>query len=78
VRDLVASEPAPHWAEALEAPSPFEAASKLLVASQNDPGPVADGVRGVLHPVLRGQLDAEFARTMGLFVAFARNMTDGQ
>jgi hypothetical protein len=78
VRDLVASEPAPQWAEALEAPSPFEAASKLLVASQNHPGPVADGVRGVLHPVLRGQLDAELARTMVLFIAFARNMTGGQ
>jgi hypothetical protein len=78
VRGLVASEPEPQWSAALEAASPFEAASRLLVAGQNHPGPVADGVRGVLHPVLKSQLDAEFARSMGLFLAFVRNMTSGQ
>ena len=75
VREQVASAPERAWHEALEAPSPFEAASRLLVACQNHPGSVADGVREVLHPVLRGQLDTEFARTLGLFSAFARNMT---
>jgi len=74
VRTLVAAESEPYWAEALAVDSPFEAASRLLVASQDHPGPVADGVRGILHPVLNGQLDAEFARTIGLFGAFARNM----
>ncbi len=74
VRTLVASESEPHWAEALAADSPFEAASQLLVAGQNHPGNVADGVREILHPVLNRQLDAEFARSIGLFGAFARNM----
>lgn len=74
VRTLVASDSEPHWAEALAADSPFEAASRLLVAGQNHPGPIADGVRGILHPVLNTQLDAEFARSIGLFGAFARNM----
>jgi hypothetical protein len=74
VRALVTDESAPHWTEALAAESPFEAASRLLVAGQNHPGPVADGVRDILHPVLNAQLDTEFARTIGLFGAFARNM----
>ena len=74
VRPLVASESEPDWAEALASDSPFEAASRLLVAGQNHPGPVADRVRGILHPVLNAQLDVEFARTIGLFSAFARNM----
>jgi len=74
VRELVAADAEPHWDEALAADSPFEAASRLLVAGQNHPGPVADGVREILHPVLNAQLDAEFARSIGLFGAFARNM----
>jgi hypothetical protein len=74
VRTLVASDSEPHWAEALAADSPFEAASRLLVAGQNHPGPIADGIREILHPVLNTQLDTEFARSIGLFGAFARNM----
>jgi hypothetical protein len=74
VRTLVAAESESHWADALAAESPFEAASQLLVAGQNHPGPIADGVRSILHPVLNAQLDTEFARTIGLFGAFARNM----
>jgi hypothetical protein len=74
VRELVETDAEPHWNEALAFDSPFEAASRLLVAGQNHPGPVADGVREILHPVLNAQLDAEFARTIGLFGAFARNM----
>jgi hypothetical protein len=74
VREQVASAPEPVWREALAAASPFEAASRLLVACQNHPGAIADAVHSSLHPVLRGQLDAEFGRTLGLFSAFARNM----
>ena len=74
VREIVAADPAPEWAEALAEESPFEAASRLLVACQNSGGEVAGRVRATLHPVLRGQLDAEMGRTMGLFSAFARNM----
>jgi hypothetical protein len=62
------------WHGALDAPSPFVAASALLVAAQNDPGPLADRVRAVLHPVLHAQLDAEMAAAMPLFAAFAKNM----
>jgi hypothetical protein len=74
VRGIVAGDSAPEWAEALAEESPFEAASKLLVACQNLKGEVADKVRAKLHPVLNAQLDAEFTRTLGLFGAFARNM----
>lgn len=63
------------FAEALAELSPFEAASRMLVASQNEPGELADRVRATLHPVLHRQLDAEMARSMGLFSAFARNMS---
>ncbi len=74
VRGIVADDSAPQWAEALAEESPFEAASKLLVACQDLGGDVAERVRATLHPVLYAQLDAEFGRTIGLFGAFARNM----
>jgi hypothetical protein len=65
----------PRFAEALAETSPFEAASKLLVAAQDEPGPLADSIKASLHPVLIGQLDAEMGRSFGMFMAFARNMT---
>jgi len=74
VREIVAAETAPEWNEALADASPFETASRLLVTSQNLGGEVSERVRDTLHPVLYGQLDAEFGRTIGLFGAFARNM----
>ncbi len=74
VREVVANDSAPEWSEALAEESPFEAASKVLVAGQNLGGDVAERVRAILHPVLHAQLDAEFGRTLGLFGAFARNM----
>jgi hypothetical protein len=74
VREIVDAESAPEWGEALAEESPFEAASKLLVVGQNLGGEAAERVRATLHPVLLGQLDAEFGRTLGLFAAFARNM----
>ncbi len=76
-REIVLAESAelaPEWSEALACESPFEAASKLLIACQNSGGDMADQVRATLHPVLHAQLDAEMGRTMGLFSAFARNM----
>ena len=63
------------WAAALDDASPFVAASRLLVAAQNDPGPLADEVRSVLHPLLHAQLDAEMASAMPLFIPFAKNMS---
>ena len=74
VREIVAGESASEWSEALASDSPFEAASRLLVACQNLGGEVADRVRATLHPVLYAQLNAEMSRTLGLFGAFARNM----
>ncbi len=74
VREIVASDAAPEWSEALAAQSPFEAASRLLVHCQNSEGELARRVRDTLHPVLHAQLDAEMGRTLGLFSAFARNM----
>lgn len=62
------------WLEALEDESPFVVASNLLVEAQNDPGPLADEVRAVLHPLLYAQLDADLLNAMPLFAAFARNM----
>lgn len=62
------------WNAAFESPSPFGAASALLIAAQNQPGALADRVREVLHPLLHSQLDAEMAASMPLFAAFARNM----
>ena len=74
VREVVAADPTPEWSEALAEDSPFEAASKLLVTGQNSDGEVAERVRAILHPVLHAQLDAEMNRTLGLLIAFARNM----
>ena len=62
------------WNTALRAPSPFAVASALLVAAQNEPGPLAERVRAELHPLLHEQLDAEMAAAMPLFAAFAKNM----
>jgi hypothetical protein len=65
----------PGWVAALEGSSPFAVAGQLLVAGQNDPGPLAERVRAVLHPVLHAQLDAEMAAGLPLFAAFAKNMS---
>jgi len=70
---LLASDRA-EWRAPLDDPSPFAVASRLLVLAQNEPGPLADEVREVLHPVLYAQLDSEMSSTMPLFIAFARNM----
>jgi hypothetical protein len=64
--------------EALSTDSPWEAASTLLVAAQNEGGELGGRVREALHPVLFGQLDREMAAAMPLFVAFAKNMSENQ
>jgi len=47
--------------DALAEATPFGAASRLLVAAQNEPGATADVIRNTLHPVLFRQLDEEMA-----------------
>jgi hypothetical protein len=63
------------WVAALDDASPFVVASRLLVAAQNEPGSLSDEIRGVLHPLLLAQLDAEMGKTMPLFIPFAKNMS---
>jgi hypothetical protein len=59
---------------ALDEPSPFEAASRLLVAGQRSPGPLTDEMRAGLRPLLLRQLDEEFAAALPLLLAFMQNM----
>jgi hypothetical protein len=59
---------------ALDEPSPFEAASRLLVAGQRSPGPLGDEVRAGLRPLLLLQLDEEFTAALPLLMAFMQNM----
>ncbi len=75
VAELVEASGEAHFIEALDETSPFEVASRLLVACQNHPGELASSIKAQLHPVLIGQLDAEMGRSFGMFLAFARNMT---
>jgi hypothetical protein len=74
LRPAIASSGDGEFAAALDEPSPFEAASRLLVAGQRSSGPLADQVRAGLHPLLLRQLDEEFAAALPLLVAFAKNM----
>ena len=74
LRSEVAAADGDEWSAALRVASPFGAASALLVAAQNAPGPLADRVRAELHPLLHAQLDSEMSAAMPLFAAFARNM----
>ena len=73
LRPVLAAAGVDAFREALDAASPFVAASALLVAAQNHPGPLADRVRAALHPVLNTQLDAELTAAIPLLAAFARN-----
>jgi hypothetical protein len=49
--------------------SPFERASRALVWSQQNPGPVGDHVRAVLHPVLIAQTEEETAAAAPILAA---------
>jgi len=68
----------PEFAAALEAPSPYEMASKLLVAGQNDSSPLAAEVRAALHPLLERQLEAQLAASAPLLGAFVTNMQEAR
>jgi hypothetical protein len=59
---------------ALDDPSPFEAASRLLVWSQNNPGELAEELRTILHAELYAQLDQELAASEPIMEAFGRGM----
>ena len=59
---------------ALQAESPFEAASSLLVWSQNNPGALANELRGILHPVLFAQMERESEAAEPIMGALQRGM----
>ncbi len=71
LRPAIANSGDEELAAALDEPSPFEAASRLLVAGQRSPGLPADEVRAGLRPLLLRQLDEEFAAGLPLLMAFA-------
>lgn len=60
---------------ALQETSPFEAASRLLVWSQNNPGTLADELRGILHPVLFAQMERELEAAEPIMGALHRGMS---
>jgi len=63
---------------ALEEESPYEAASKLLVAGQSDSSALAEELRAALHPLLEQQLEAQLAASFPLLGAFVANMEEAQ
>jgi len=63
---------------ALEAGSPYEVASKLLVAGQSDSSALAEELRAALHPLLEQQLEAQLAASFPLLGAFVANMQEAQ
>ena len=64
----------PEALEALDGASPFEAASRLLVWGQNNPGELANEVREALHPVLFAQLQQEMEAAAPIMEALGRGM----
>ncbi len=65
-------------ANALAATSPYQAASGLLVAAQNDSSPLASELRATLHPLLEQQLEAQLAASGPLLAAFVTNMQEAR
>ena len=55
-------------------PRCFEAASRLLVWSQNNPGELAEELRTILRAELYAQLDQELAASEPIMEAFGRGM----
>ncbi len=68
----------PEFTAALEADSPYEVASKLLVAGQSDSSALAEELRAALHPLLEQQLEAQLAASFPLLGAFVANMQEAQ
>ncbi len=68
----------PEFTAALDAGSPYEVASKLLVAGQNDSSSLAEELRAALHPLLEQQLGAQLAASSPLLRAFVTNMQEAQ
>ena len=68
----------PEFTAALEADSPYEMASKLLVAGQNASSPLAEELRAALHPLLQQQLEAQLAASSPLLRAFVTNMQEAR
>jgi hypothetical protein len=68
----------PELTAALEEDSPYEVASKLLVAAQSDPSTLADELRAALHPLLEQHLEAQLAASSPVLGAFVTNMQEAQ
>ena len=68
----------PEFTAALEAGSPYEVASKLLVAGQSASSTLAEELRAALHPLLQQQLEAQLAASSPLLRAFVTNMQEAQ
>jgi hypothetical protein len=68
----------PEFTAVLEADSPYEVASKLLVAGQSDSSALAEELRAALHPLLEQQLEAQLAASFPLLGAFVANMQEAQ
>jgi hypothetical protein len=74
VRAAIEQSGQPGAITALAETSPFEAASKLLVWGQNNPGPLAREVQKVLHDELFAQLDEEVKASDPMKGAFAAGL----
>ena len=74
LRPVVQKAAQPSALAAMDAGSPFEVASRLLVWGQNNPGGLADALRRVLHPVLFAQMESELNAAEPIMAAFARGM----
>lgn len=59
---------------AVQQDSPFEAASRLLVWSQNRPGPLADRIQSTLRPVLLDQMHREMDAAEPIMTVLRKGM----
>jgi hypothetical protein len=78
LRPRIEAAGSPDFASALEATTPYEIASRLLVAGQNDSSPLAAELRAALHPLLEQQLEAQLAASAPLLAAFVTNMQEAR
>ena len=78
LRPSIEAAGSPEFTAALEAHSPYEVASKLLVAGQSDSSALAEELRAALHPLLEQQLEAQLAASFPLLGAFVANMQEAQ